>query len=313
MSQTRAPFPGMRNGTWRQLRAVLASRPRALLTDIDGTISAIAPTPDSATILPGISDKLIQASDIFDVVATISGRSAQDARRLVGLSGLTYIGNHGMEQIDTTSDGVVNNEVSVLPIATAFIDDVNEALNDLEQTLASRFPGLLVERKGVTGSIHYRQTDDPFTAEKAIIAQLDTLPASKDLTITRGKLVIEVRPPVKIDKGTSIKDLVTTRGLEGGIFFGDDWTDIDGFRALHELTIAGGFYGFAVAVLHPEAPKEILEFADFALNSIEEMPLFLDWLLDRARNTRHHVKAGAGITKSRRNPSDLRDLQPASM
>jgi len=82
-----------------RLRAVLALRPLGLFSDIDGTLSAIAPTPDAAILLPGVADLLKQALPTFDLVAAVSGRTAIDARAMVGLPGLLYIGNHGLEHL----------------------------------------------------------------------------------------------------------------------------------------------------------------------------------------------------------------------
>ena len=82
-----------------RLRAVLALRPLGLFSDIDGTLSAIAPTPDAAALLPGVADLLTQALSTFDLVAAVSGRTAVDARALVGLPGILYIGNHGLEYL----------------------------------------------------------------------------------------------------------------------------------------------------------------------------------------------------------------------
>src|SRR5690242_13512164 len=83
-----------------RLRDALAQRPRGLLSDVDGTLSAIAPTPGDATLLPGVRELLEQAQTRFDVVAAVSGRAAENARQLVGVSGLLYLGNHGLERLD---------------------------------------------------------------------------------------------------------------------------------------------------------------------------------------------------------------------
>src|SRR5579862_5852508 len=93
MPDAASAFPGVPAAGERRLRAALAARPRALLTDIDGTISAIAPSPEAATLLPGVRALLREACAVFDLVAAISGRGADDALRMVGVEGMRYIGN----------------------------------------------------------------------------------------------------------------------------------------------------------------------------------------------------------------------------
>ncbi|MBF6589659.1 MAG: trehalose-phosphatase [Ktedonobacterales bacterium] len=260
--------------------AVLARRPRALLTDVDGTISAIAPTPDAAVPLPGVAALLAEACAIFDLVAAISGRAAADARRLVGVSGLTYIGNHGLERLDATTP----ETLQITPAALPYLAAVNAALDAVERTVAPRFPGMLVERKGVTGSVHFRLTADPAQARAAAAHALEGAAREHGLRITRGKLVLEVRPPLALHKGTAVAELVRTHGLNGALYLGDDRTDLDAFEALRELSMDDTFQGYSVAVAHAETPADLLRAADLALADIESVPAFLRWLLTRARH-----------------------------
>jgi trehalose 6-phosphate phosphatase len=256
-----------------RIHAALAARPRGLFCDIDGTLSAIAPTPESAVLLPGVRELLEQARDAFDVVAAVSGRAAADAQRLVGVSGITYIGNHGFERL--TPDGTR----VILPAAMPFQRPVADLLRRLERALAPRFPGLRVEPKGVTGSIHLRNTADPPAAEEAVYFAAVAGGRAHGLRVTRGKLVVELRPPVAVDKGVAVEEVIRGQGLRGAWYLGDDRTDVDAFRALRRLTMAGACCGVAVAVLHEEAPPELAGEADLALPSIEAVPDFLRWLL----------------------------------
>jgi len=266
-----------------KLSSVLSLRPRALFTDVDGTISAIAPTPEAAALLPGVKDILSAATQMFDLVAAISGRSARDAYRLVDIPSLSYIGNHGLERLSSyTRQGKAITRVQVVENARRYVQAVNAVMDEASRVLVPQFPGLRVERKGVTGSIHVRNTSDPIVAEERVAAVLATLAAPAGLVITRGKAVVEVRPPLKIDKGTTVERLIRQYHLRGAIYFGDDRTDIDAFRALRRLTEAGVCNGVAVAVLHPEAPPDLAAEADMALPSIEVVPEVLRWLVTHA-------------------------------
>jgi trehalose 6-phosphate phosphatase len=279
----------MRSAERRRLRAVLEARPRALLTDVDGTISAIAPTPDAAVLLPGVRDSLIEACQVFSLVGAISGRSAPDASRLVDVPCLWYIGNHGMEQMaprdpaEAAETDTRPGALTIMPEARRSMPAITSALDHIERTLVTRFPGMLVERKGVTGSLHYRLVVEPAEAERAIEELLAPIEAAEGLRVTRGKQVIELRPPVEITKGTAIRELIQARHLAGALYLGDDRTDLDAFDALRALGEGGAFRAFTVAVLHAEAPPALATAADLALPSVARVPAFLRWLLAEAR------------------------------
>jgi trehalose 6-phosphate phosphatase len=262
------------------LLAALSCRPRGLFTDVDGTISALAPTPEAAVLLPGVRELLIEALRVFDVVAAISGRAARDARRLVGVPGLIYVGNHGLERLNPyTRTGKPNTRLSVHPAARRHRDVINRVMDDIEQQLSPRFPGLRVERKGVIGSVHVRTTRDPLAAEEAVVAALEEAAGSTGLRITHGKMVVELRPPVTVDKGTILTELVRENALAGAIYLGDDVTDIDAFRALRQLTAEGACRGVAIAVRHAEAPANLASEADIVLDGVEQVPELLQWML----------------------------------
>jgi len=280
MPHSDSAFPRLTADAQARVRAALAVRPRGLLTDIDGTISAIAPTPADAVLLPGVAELLAQARAVFDVVAVVSGRTAQDAWRLVGVPGITYIGNHGLECI--AAAGNDGGRVRVLPAAEPYRDLINATLDDVAAALEPRYPGLIVERKGASASIHVRATSNPPEAEAAVARTLTATALPQGLRVTRGKLVVELRPPLDVDKGTAIAELVRTAGLRSALYLGDDVTDIDAFRALHELAAEGTCDGVAIAIQHPEAPAELASAADIVLDAAEQVPDFLRWVLVHA-------------------------------
>lgn len=76
---------------------MLALRPLGLITDIDGTISPIAPSPLEARVSPACRRHLAALAKKLELVAVISGRPAVEARDMVGVEGIVYVGNHGLE------------------------------------------------------------------------------------------------------------------------------------------------------------------------------------------------------------------------
>ena len=266
--------PALPEETLRWVHAALARRPRGFLTDIDGTLSPVAPTPDQARLYRGVRPLLRRCLDAFDVVAAISGRPALDARRLVGIPQMTYIGNHGMEQLAPRERVPV-----IAPDVRAYQSAIADVLHEVRDQLGPRFASLLFENKGVTASIHYRLAPDPDAARAAIRAALDPLASERDLRVTEGRMVIELRPPLDRHKGTSIRALAQAHGLACALYLGDDRTDIDAFHTLREMRERGECEGISVAVGHAEAPAALLESADITLTSIAEVPRFIQWIL----------------------------------
>lgn len=266
--------PALPEETLRWVRAALARRPRGFLTDIDGTLSPVAPTPDQARLYRGVRPLLRRCLDAFDVVAAISGRPALDARRLVGVSRMTYIGNHGMEELAPGARTPV-----IAPDVRAYQSVIADVLHEARNQLGARSTELLFENKGVTASIHYRLAPDPEAARVAIRAALDPLASAHGLRVTEGRMVIELRPPLERHKGTSIRALAQEHGLACALYLGDDRTDIDAFDTLREMRERGECVGISVAVGHAEAPATLLESADIALASIAEVPHFIRWAL----------------------------------
>lgn len=260
-----------------RLRDALAQRPRGLLSDVDGTLSAIAPTPGDATLLPGVRELLEQAQTRFDVVAAVSGRAAENARQLVGVSGLLYLGNHGLERLDPNTD-----TLHILPEAEPYIKAINLVMAEVQAPLMETYPGLLFERKGVTASIHVRNTERPDEAERAVYQRVLESARELKLLVTQGRKIVELRPPVQANKGTAVTDLVRTAGLRSALYLGDDRTDLDAFRALRQLTVEGVCQGVAVAVLNDEAPPGLTDDADVTLPSVDAVPGFLRWLIEQA-------------------------------
>jgi trehalose 6-phosphate phosphatase len=264
-----------------RLSHILHTRPFGLLTDIDGTLSTIAPTPDKAILYPGIKELLIQYLHHCEVVAAITGRVSSDAFRMVGIPGIIYIGNHGLEQLNTRVEPPL---ATVVPQALSSQKAIEDALNDAEKVLLPQFPGILIEHKGVSGSIHYRLVANPDEAQTAIINFLQPLAEYGKFRIMNGKMVVELRPATDIHKGTAVSSIVSEYNLKAALYLGDDTTDIDAFRQLHTLNDQGKCAGIAISVLHPEAPDILRTESDIPLPSMAYVPSFLQWVLNQIQS-----------------------------
>jgi trehalose 6-phosphate phosphatase len=242
---------------------VLRLTPSAVVTDIDGTISAIAPTPAEAIVDPGAQAALALLAERLAVVAVVSGRAPQDGAAMVGLPELIYVGNHGLERI-------VRGTPWTHPVAAAAQPAITAALAEFESAArsAADVPWLLVEHKGVTGTIHYRLAPNQ-TAAALLLEPLAREVADRHgLRLTLGRMIFEVRPALAVNKGTAIRELAQDLGLRGIVFFGDDVTDVDAFRALRELREAGEAATLRVGVLGPDTSPAVLAEIDMSVDGV---------------------------------------------
>jgi trehalose 6-phosphate phosphatase len=242
---------------------VLRHTPSALLTDIDGTISPMARTPDEATVLPKAKDALERLREQISLVGIVTGRSATVGEALVALPGLVYVGNHGMEW---TEGGRLNHHIE----AAAWIDAVRESLIEItEQATAQGIgQGLVVEDKGLSGSIHFRLAPDIAHAHTILLAIAGEVVNRYGLRVTEGRMVLEIRPPVSITKGTALADLVKERGIKGVVFLGDDVTDVDAFVAVRLAREKDGVQGLRIGILSAETPQSVLDESDVTVPGV---------------------------------------------
>ena len=236
---------------------------------MDGTIARITATPEETTVSPRCLRALSALVSRLSLVAVLTGRGAQVARDLVAVEGAVYRGNHGME---TWRDG----RLEVRPEAAAHTPAIHALAARLRS--APPAPGLLVEDKGVSASLHYRQSPEPEQARRLILDALAASPEAAGLAITEGKLVVEIRPPVQVDKGTSLRELAVEHGLRGLVCLGDDTTDVDAFAALHALAAEGVCDGLAIGVLGDDTPEAVVREADLLLSSVDEVEELLEWM-----------------------------------
>lgn len=266
------------------LRAALAPRPRGLFSDVDGTLSPIAPTPEQARLAPGALAALTALQPRFDVVGLISGRAPADLWRMAPAPGLLYAGNHGYERLALDPDDTEGApQVELIPEAAPWRAPIAQALAELRAELSAALPGARFEDKGVTASLHVRGTADPPAAEGLALAAARRAARRHGLRVTRGRMIVELRPPLAMDKGVIIATLARERSLRGALYLGDDRTDVDAFRALRYLTQTDpNFAACAVAVLHAEAPPGLARAADVSVAGVSGAVALLQWLATQA-------------------------------
>jgi trehalose 6-phosphate phosphatase len=214
------------------LAARLLGLPRLVLLDVDGTLAPIAPTPNEAVVPDETLRLVVELAKRPNVhVAVVSGRAAGDARRLVDVSGVWFIGNHGIEVVAPSGEFIIDDRV------VPFLDRMTQAATRLAP-LGASVAGLLVEDKRFTLSVHYRLVER--AAVPAIRRAVEAVADDLALRTIDGKELIELRPPLDVDKGTAVvalaKSLGALRPDASVLYAGDDRTDEDAFRALRQAS-----------------------------------------------------------------------------
>jgi trehalose 6-phosphate phosphatase len=220
----------------------------AVLLDVDGTLAPIVERPEDAAVPDETRKEVERLAGRYALVACISGRPAADARRIVGLDNVEYVGVHGLE----SHPGV---------------PEYSPQLERLIETVD--WPWRVETKAGVTAAFHYREVDDE-EAREAVDRVVQTA-EELGLAAQRGRKVVEVRPPIDVDKGTATRTLLADRGLGRALYAGDDTTDLDAFRGLDEAELD---VAVKVAVGSPEMNPRLLTEADFVVDGPGEL-LFL--------------------------------------
>lgn len=192
--------------------------------DVDGTLLEIADNPNAVRVEQALLNLLERLHRASGAVALISGRAISDLDRRIA-NRLPRAGQHGLERRDAGGRLWLH--------ATP-----PEAKTRIRHALApwlERHPGLILEDKGLTLALHYRQEPE---LEEQLVALMDKLvaEAGDELVVQRGKCVVEAKP-ANFDKGTAIEEFLAEAPFKDRkpVFIGDDLNDEHGFAAINRL------------------------------------------------------------------------------
>jgi trehalose 6-phosphate phosphatase len=252
--------------------AVLLEDPAtsAVLTDFDGTLSTIVPDPATAYPLPEAPGVLGALARRFAVVAVVSGRPVSFLAERLAAAGpaVRLFGAYGLEWIE---DGRLRRA----PEAEPWRDVVAEVVRAARSEFAGEAVG--IEDKGVSVTVHWRLAPDA-GARASAFAQ--SWSERTGLSLQRGRMAVEFRPPVGIDKGHVVERLA--RGCGAACFAGDDAGDLAAFAALDRLALEGTRC-VRVAVADEETPPELVAAADVVAGGPAEALSLLNALVTGAR------------------------------
>jgi trehalose 6-phosphate phosphatase len=229
-----------------------ASHRTALFLDFDGTLAAIVADPRDARPLPGVPALLSDLARNFELVAVISGRPTSFLVQALGRpTDVTLAGLYGLER---ALQG---------PEHDTWADVIDEVVRDAE---ASAPPGVYVEPKGLTVTIHWRHAPEQ---KEWVLGFAQRAAAEHDLLVHEGRHERELRPPLEVDKGTVVRALAAEHGgeLDNAAAFGDDIGDLPAFEALTGLTRPDGtaLYTVRVAAVDGESPQQVADAADLTV------------------------------------------------
>jgi trehalose 6-phosphate phosphatase len=258
------------------LKPLLADPARsAVLCDIDGVLAPIVRRAEEARVSQQVSLLLGRLARRFGLVACISGRSAADARRLVGVGGIVYAGSHGAELLEPGAARPHANEEwgSWEGRVKSFVSE--------RDTPELRRIRIRIEDKGPIAAFHWRDVPDEDAARRRL-EELAGEAEREGLAVHWGRKVLEVRPPVRIDKGQAVRSLVRTAAARVALFAGDDTTDLDAFDALVGMEEEGALDAkVLVGVRSDEGPPAIVERADLVVDGVEGFTRVLAALAER--------------------------------
>ncbi|GAC1355863.1 MAG: trehalose-phosphatase [Ktedonobacteraceae bacterium] len=254
------------------LASVLAQKPLGLVFDIDGTLSPIVPTPEAAYLYPGVADMLEQLRQHAHV-AIMTGRALRDGARIVNVDNVTYIGTHGLEW----SDGLpTTHEVRIVPEAMRYVEPGQHLLTLVQQHLDS-LPGVIVQRKTVGGTLHYRRAANHEQTRMQLLALLEEPTRQLGMRLGEGKMVVEVLAPLAINKGQAIRSYTERLGLRGLVFAGDDRTDLDAVLEAERLR-QEGCTTLSIVVQYHDTLPELLAHADVIVDGVAGMAQHFDYI-----------------------------------
>ena len=245
----------------------------AVLLDIDGTLAPIVRHAADAHVPEATRSLLIEIARRYRVVGCVSGRRATTARQIVAIGTIAYVGNHGGELL---RPGSTRPEVDgELAAWTQRVRDFAARVSTPEhQRLRVR-----MEDKDSIAAFHWRGAPDEESAAAAV-REIAGLAEAEGFVVHWGRKVLEVRPPVVLDKGLGIGALLHGGSATAALYVGDDTTDLDAFRGLRELAESGELTtALCVAVSSDEAPPALAREADLVVDGPSGVRGLLEALL----------------------------------
>jgi trehalose 6-phosphate phosphatase len=245
----------------------------AIFCDVDGTLAPIVEHPSQARVPAQVAERLRDLAQRYARVACVSGRQAVDARGLVGVDGIDYVGLHGAEILRAGEER---------PRLTPAVAEWQGRVHDFAATCDNptlRALRIRVEDKGPIVAFHWRDVPDEDGAHE-FLRTLAHRAGEAGFATHWGRKVLEIRPPVEISKARAVRDMVLETRPRVALYGGDDATDLDAFAALDALVAEGHLdEAVRVGVRSAEGPRKIVDRADLVVDGVDGFAQVLEHLV----------------------------------
>jgi trehalose 6-phosphate synthase/phosphatase len=248
------------------LQRSLATARVALFLDYDGTLAPITRHPSEASMeesMRAVLEACVRREDTE--VTIVSGRALADIRAHLPLERVTYAANHGLEIDGPGLEPFVHPDLHLFAERSRALA---EALREIRE------PGVWLEEKGASLTLHYREA--PADAHARVAERARAVITGVGFQARDALCAVEARPPTGWDKGRAVFHVLRARhGPEwpeqlGVVYVGDDETDEDAFRALEGLA-------FTFRVGQAERPTH----AERRVPDVAAVEALLRWIAER--------------------------------
>jgi trehalose 6-phosphate phosphatase len=274
----------VRNRTLRDVTSALVSEAlaplrahpdrTAILLDIDGTLAPIVELAADARVPEPTRQLLARVARRYAVVACVSGRRASEARAMVSIGSISYLGSHGAELLRAGW-----TEARIDPSIEEWARRIQEFAREAD-TPDLRRRRVRIENKGPIVAFHWRGAPDEDAARSAVDA-LAARAKEVGLHTHWGRKVLEIRPPIRFDKGAGIASFLEEFELQNAMYVGDDVTDVDAFKGLTKLVEEGRLErAVRVGVASDETPPDVEAEADCTVQGTAGVRELLAALVD---------------------------------
>lgn len=237
-----------------------------LVLDFDGVLAPIVDDPATSRMPDDVAEALARLVQIPLSVVVLSGRPAGFLARHARIPGVRLLGSYGAEEVDSQDAGRIVLDPSVEP----WVDAVRSAEADVRAALSGGLSdrsadayGVRVESKPISVAVHWRQAPQRSRAAAAVKVVVSDAAAAHGLRVEAGKFVLELLPPVALDKGVAMRRLLAEAQPDVVSYLGDDLGDLPALTAVRQ---AGGQ---ALVVVHGrETPQPLLEVATRLLDGV---------------------------------------------
>lgn len=262
-------------GAWDKSKSNLKEYHLMIFLDYDGTLTPIVNDPSKAFLPPSTKQLVKALAETPGVeIVVISGRALSEIMQLVNISGLTYVGNHGFEIEGPSMRHIHPSSERMVKLLFRIAKQLSKAFKI--------YPGILVENKKLTLSVHYRNLEDKIVneAKKLFEKILEPYLTANQAEIVEGKKVWEIRPALAWNKGATVlwlfeRSAAALNSIILPIYIGDDQTDESAFHSLKRS-------GLTIRVT--DNPSEETH-AKYFLKGPEEVREFLKRIKDLKTNT----------------------------